>query len=567
MRVRVRICAIASVALLVVGCGGDDDGSATATTVPPGASTTIAAGDGGDTATSTPASGAGSTDSIGAAPTTTTSATAGDVCTAERVGGELTMGMSSQPASLDPAKVQGAATTGGIELLQIYDTLVKFNPDTGDYEGAVAESLEPDATFTTWTLTLRPDVHFGNGDPFDSAAVKSSIERFAETATGTYRTLAGQIATIDTPDPLTAVFTLSEAWSGFPFALANTPGMIVNTAVADAAGEGFGADPTGAGVGPFEFRSMTPGEDIVLTAKDDYWGGPVCIETLRFVPSLTEQGRYDAFESGEFDAAWLRDPMLTSQSEADGIGGFTTYQNVQNVLLFNSGASDSPANDVRVRRAAAHLIDQQSIDERVWEGSGSPTNAVIGDNSAWYQGLSGPELDPDAAAALIAEAKADGWDGKLRLISPASGQDIAILLESQLEAGGIDVDLTLTSDFNQHISAVAVTHDFDLATWGMNILDDGLWATLNNNLNSASVGTNFGAYSDPNMDAALDDLRVASDEQATLDALAGVQEAWNDTVPGVVLNAGPARTIYADDVHGIVPQGNLLVRFGTAYID
>ena len=475
--------------------------------------------------------------------------------------------MSSQPASLDPTKVQAAATTGGIELLQIYDSLVKFDPETGAYEGAVAESLEPDPTFTTWTLTLRPDVTFGNGDPLDATAVKASIERFAQTATGTYRSLAAQIASIEVAAPLTAVLTLSQPWSGFPFTLANAPGMIVNTKLADAAGDAFGANPAGAGVGPFEFQSMTPGENIVLLGKADYFGGPVCLDRLTFVPSLTEQGRYDAFETGEFGAAWMRDPKLVRQSDEEGIGGFTTYQNVQNVVLFNAGASESPANDVRVRQAAAHLIDQQSIADRVWDGAGNPTAAVIGENSSWYQDLSGPELDPDAAAALIAEAKADGWDGKLRLLCPSSSQDLGITIESQLEAGGIDVDLTITSDFNQHIQAVAVTKDFDLATWGMNILDDGLWATLNNNLNSTSQGTNFGGYVDPNMDAALDDLRVASDDDATLAALAGVQAAWSDTVPGVVLNAGPARTIHADDVHGIEPQGNLLVRFGGAYVD
>jgi peptide/nickel transport system substrate-binding protein len=397
--------------------------------------------------------------------------------------------------------------------------------------------------------------------------VKASIERFAQTATGTYRSLAAQIASIEVRDPLTAVLTLSQPWSGFPFTLANAPGMIVNTKLADAAGDAFGANPAGAGVGPFEFQSMTPGENIVLQGKQDYWGGPVCIDTLTFVPSLTEQGRYDAFETGEFGAAWMRDPKLVRQSDEDGIGGFTTYQNVQNVVLFNAGASASPANDVRVRQAVAHLVDQQSIAERVWDGAGNPTGAVIGENSAWYQDLAGPELDADAAAALIAEAKADGWDGKLRLLCPSSTQDLGITIESQLEAGGIDVELTITSDFNQHIQAVAVTKDFDLATWGMNILDDGLWATLNNNLNSASQGTNFGGYNDPNMDAALDDLRVAGTEDDTIAALAAVQAAWSATVPGVVLNAGPARTIHADDVHGIEPQGNLLVRFGAAYVD
>lgn len=563
MRVRFGMTAIVTIAVLVAGCGGDDSGTDDTTTTASAtvAPTTVATTAGGDT---TP--GATATATTGAA-TTTSPATKGDTCTADKAGGELTVGMSSQPTSLDPTKVQASATTGGIELLQIYDSLVKFDPDTGAYEGAVAESLEPDPTFTTWTLTLRPDVTFGNGDPLDATAVKASIERFAQTATGTYRSLASQITSIEVRDPLTAVLTLSEPWSGFPFTLANAPGMIVNTKLADAAGDAFGANPAGGGVGPFEFQSMVPGEEIVLQAKADYWDGPVCIDTLRFVPSLTEQGRYDAFETGEFGAAWMRDPKLVTQSEADGIDGFTTYQNVQNLVLFNAGASESPANDVRVRQAVAHLVDQQSIADRVWDGAGNPTGAVIGESSAWYQDLTGPELDPDAAASLIAEAKADGWDGKLRLICPSSSQDIGITIESQLEAGGIDVDLTITSDFNQHISAVAVSHDFDLATWGMNILDDGLWATLNNNLNSASQGTNFGGYSDPNMDAALADLRVASNDEDTLGALAAVQAAWSDTVPGVVLNAGPARTIYADNVHGIVPQGNLLVRFGSAYVD
>src|SRR5687768_5309017 len=97
---------------------------------------------------------------------------------------------------------------------------------------------------------------------------------------------------------------------------------------------------------------------------------------------------------------------------------------------------------------------------------------------------------------------------------------------------------------------------FDAACWGMNILDDGLWATLNNNLSSTVVGTNFGAFADAEMDAALADLRVAATEEQVLAAMKVVQERWTVAVPGVVLNAGAVRTIFADDVHGIVPTGN-----------
>jgi peptide/nickel transport system substrate-binding protein len=558
MRVR-RLMVVPFVLALVAGaCGGDDGGEAEDTTESAGTTalseTTVAV-----------------TDSTAAVRDTTaptsTAPGEGDTCTADRAGGSLTVGMASQPASLDPAKIQGAATTGGIELLQFYDALMRYDQETGEYVPGVAESLEPDATFQTWTLTLRPDVTFGNGDPFDAAAVKASIERYMATATGTYKTLAAQIASIAVVDDLTLTISLGSPWAAFPFTLANTPGMIVNTKVAQAAGDGFGSNPTGAGAGPFEFASMAPGEEIVMSGKTDYWGGPVCIEQLRFVPSVLEQGRYEAFETGEFDAVWLRDPEIVQQTEADGIGGYTTYQNVQNVLLFNAGVSESPANDVLVRQAVSHIIDQAQIAERAWGAAGNPTSAVLGENSRYNVGLEGPQVDPAAAAGLIEQAKAAGWDGKLRVVCASTAEDVAITIESQLVAAGIDVELNLVADLSQLIDTVMNKKTFDAACWGMNILDDGLWATLNNNLASTVVGTNFGAFADAEMDTALAALRVADTEDEILAAMEIVQDRWTAAVPGVVLNAGAVRTVYAADVHGIVRTGNSLVFFGGAYVD
>lgn len=565
MRIGRLVAVPCALVMLVSACGGDDGGSASNTTV---GVTSTAPLTGADT-TATDDAAADTTqapDGSGDA-TTSTVAGGGDLCTADRAGGALTVGMSSQPASLDPAKVQGAATTGGIELLQIYDSLMRYDPDTGEYEPRVAESLEPDATFQTWTLTLRDGVTFGNGDPLDAAAVKASIERFVATATGTYKTLAAQITSMDVVNDLELTISLGEPWAGFPFTLANTPGMIVNTAVADAAGDAFGAAPTGAGVGPFEFASMAPGEEIVLTAKADHWAGPVCVERLRFVPSVLEQTRIESFETGEFDAVWLRDPEIVQQTEDDGVGGFTTYQNIQNVLLFNVAVSESPANDVLVRQAVAHLVDQDQIAQRAWGGAGNPTGAVLGENSRYFAGLEGPTVDPAAAADDIEQAKAAGWDGRLHIVCPSTGEEVAITIESQLEAAGIDVQLDVVADFGQLIDTVTSKKDFDAACWGMNILDDGLWATLNNNLSSTVVGTNFAAFGDAEMDAALADLRVAGTDEQILAAMAVVQERWTAALPGVVLNAGPVRTVYGDHVHGIVPTGNALVYFGGAYVD
>ena len=54
--------------------------------------------------------------------------------------------------------------------------------------------------------------------------------------------------------------------------------MITDPNVVAQLGATFGNLPKGAGVGPYEVTSFTPGESIELQAKKDYWGGPVCIQ-------------------------------------------------------------------------------------------------------------------------------------------------------------------------------------------------------------------------------------------------------------------------------------------------
>ena len=216
----------------------------------------------------------------------------------------------------------------------------------------------------------------------------------------------------------------------------------------------------------------------------------------------------------------------------------------------------------------AHLINQQDIADRVAAGTGNPTNAVLGENSLYYDGLEGPALDPAAATELIAEAKGRGWDGTLRLVCAAASDPTAILLEAQLEAGGIDVDRIAVTDASALVENVIIKKDFDMSCWGLNILDEALWPLINNSLNSANIGTtNYGGYTDAGVDAALADLRVAADPDAVKEAMATIQERWNENVPAVILNAGPVRIIHNDEVHGLVPSSNTLVFLSGAYVD
>ena len=93
-------------------------------------------------------------------------------------GGSITVGVFAPPQGFDPIMSSSAhGTIGGIELMALYDTVVSWDPETGEYVPRTADSLEPNDDHTVWTLTLKPDITFTDGTAYDAAAVKFNLER------------------------------------------------------------------------------------------------------------------------------------------------------------------------------------------------------------------------------------------------------------------------------------------------------------------------------------------------------------------------------------------------------
>ena len=73
-------------------------------------------------------------------------------------GGSITVGLEAETNSWLPG--EGTFNQPGINVAySIYDPLMKRTPE-GEPEPYLAESMEPNADLTVWTLTLRPDVVF-----------------------------------------------------------------------------------------------------------------------------------------------------------------------------------------------------------------------------------------------------------------------------------------------------------------------------------------------------------------------------------------------------------------------
>ena len=164
-------------------------------------------------------------------------------CTAERAGGSLTVGTGLPFTGMSPYVVLGTGQAGGDYMAAFYDTLMRYDATTQEFEPNVAESLEPNEDFTEWTLTLRPDVTFGNGDPLTTADVVAHIEKM-----GTSRVraagMANAIEGMHTVPPTAAFYAMPRV--ALPPGVTDEDyvlGLLRATGVLCVYGSGFGTKP------------------------------------------------------------------------------------------------------------------------------------------------------------------------------------------------------------------------------------------------------------------------------------------------------------------------------------
>lgn len=183
----------------------------------------------------------------------------GERCTAERVGGTISMGEYFMLPTFAPGQ-GGFGTRGGAQSAAVFDRLMRWDPVTNDYTPKMAESMTADETNTVWTLTLRPNVRFSNGDPVTAEAVKFSVELHRDPA---LRSSALQdvssITGIEVVDPTTVRFTLDGPWTTFPYVLAGPAGEVVNPAVyRSMPADQYALNPVGAGAGAYTVKRNAP---------------------------------------------------------------------------------------------------------------------------------------------------------------------------------------------------------------------------------------------------------------------------------------------------------------------
>ena len=114
-----------------------------------------------------------------AAPAVTEEQPAAETAAQPAPGGVLTVGLGSEPETLDPG--DAVYVQEQLILMNLFDSLLAMAPD-GTLHPGLASAWQANEDFSEFTFTLREDVTFHDGTPFTAAAVQASFDHIVSDA-------------------------------------------------------------------------------------------------------------------------------------------------------------------------------------------------------------------------------------------------------------------------------------------------------------------------------------------------------------------------------------------------
>ena len=207
-----------------------------------------------------------------------------------RRGGTMVMLVHPEPSTL----ATYAVSAGNIPPVttQIYEGLLTYDWDLKPAP-ALAKSWEVSPDGKTITFRLQEGVTFHNGQPFTSADVQYSFMEIAKKVNPNGPVILAELTSVDTPDPMTAVFNLANPAPYLMVSLSSNNMPIVCKSVFE--GTQPLNNPTAnrpIGTGPFKFAEWNRGQYIRLDRNDRYWkpGLPMLNRIIALSP-MPRRGR------------------------------------------------------------------------------------------------------------------------------------------------------------------------------------------------------------------------------------------------------------------------------------
>ena len=263
------------------------------------------------------------------------------------------------------------AITGGHGSITkvFFSTLMKRDKELG-WENDLATNYKVSDDKLTWTVTIRNDARFTDGEKLTAEDVAFTYETTKKSSTEVDLTMIKEVKAID---DTTVQFTLTRPMSTFVEKL-GVCGIVPKHAYDD----NFKDNPIGSG--PYKFVQWDKGQQVIAQVNEDYYGEKANIQKLTMV-FLDTDAAYAAVKSGDVDMASINGDLAKEEVKGTkilDIPSIETY-GVEFPMVKNTGEKtdsgyeigNDVTSDEAIRKALNTAVDRQGMVDGVLNGYGT----------------------------------------------------------------------------------------------------------------------------------------------------------------------------------------------------
>lgn len=487
-------------------------------------------------------------------------------------GGTYTEGVVGAFTNASPLYATGSVDATVSRL--VFSSLMQYDSNN-DLVGDLAKKLDANESADEYTITLRDDVYWHDGQQLTAEDVVFTVKTIQNPDAKSPLLPNWQNVKAEVTDDYTVRFVLPHGLASFPHTL--TSGIVPKHVLEDVPASRLRSaafntvNPVGSG--PFRWEAVqvegttpeTRQEQVGLVKNADYFEGEPLLDRFTVRTFRSQESLQEAIAAREVTGAAGLDVLSDEVKDLENVDTYDVPL-MGEVMVFLR--NDAPfLNDKKVRQALTRATNTGEI----IKGLGYPVikadSLLLKNHVGYQQSLAQLGYNPKRAKQLLNEA---GWskvgqdgirqkDGKpltVRLYSRSTDQYsyVASTLQKQWREVGVKLDVQLQSD--EELQSTIAFHNYDALLYGITLGSDpdiyAYWHSSQADV-SSEQRLNLSEYKSDEVDTALEGGRSRTDPKLRALKYEPMLKAWREDAPAIALYQPRFLYVTTDTVYGFDP--------------